>query len=264
VLKTGDALLEFPPLSEGVLLKRYKRFLAEVKLENGEIVTAHCPNTGPMKGVLKKNGRVRLRYAPSPTRKLSWSWEQAEVINEKGFSCWVGVNTALSNKLVYLAIESGCLKEELGLIQKIRQEVVYGLEGRSRIDLLLYPDAKNLDNRLIYIEVKNTTWTEGSLALFPDTVTKRGQKHLKDLMGVLPQARSVLVPCISREDVYAFSPGDSADEQYGNLYRLALKSGVEVVPCCFGFQKGSVTWEGKKPFNTHQKIEENNLQIDIL
>ena len=255
MLNIGDQLLEFPLLSEGVLLQRYKRFFADVKLDNGECVTAHCPNTGPMKSVLKKFGRVRLRYSPSPTRKLSWTWEQAEVINQKGVSCWVGVNTSLSNKLVRLAIEYGCLEEELGRVEKIRQEVVYGMERRSRIDLLVYPDKKNLDNRLIYLEVKNTTWREGSLALFPDTVTTRGQKHLKELMGVLPESRSILVPCISREDVSAFSPGDSADENYGNLYRLALKSGVEVLPCCFGFQKGAVTWEGKKPFNTHQNID---------
>ncbi len=248
MLRIGDVLLEFPPLYEGVLLKRYKRFLADVKLDSGEIVTAHCPNTGPMKGVIKKHGRVRLRYAPSPTRKLSWSWEQAEVKNQNGDSCWVGVNTSLANKIVRCAIEAGCLQEELGLVGEIRQEVVYGIDRRSRIDFLIYPlEEKKPDDRTIYLEVKNTTWTEDSLALFPDTVTKRGQKHLKELMGVLPQSRAVLVPCISRKDVNAFAPGDSADENYGHLYRLALKSGVEVLPCSFGFNINYITWEGLKP-----------------
>ena len=108
-------LLSFPSLEEGILLKRYKRFLADVELKGGEIITAHCANTGPMKGVLHPGGRVRVRYAPSPTRKLDWSWEQAEVVNEQGDSCWVGVNTSLPNKLVRLAIEAEHLEKELGI-----------------------------------------------------------------------------------------------------------------------------------------------------
>tara|TARA_Y100001968_G_scaffold306917_1_gene324152 strand:- start:1180 stop:1944 length:765 start_codon:yes stop_codon:yes gene_type:complete len=254
VLKIGDPLLEFDPLHEGVLLKRYKRFLADVKLDNGEVVVAHCPNTGPMQGVLINNGRVRLRYVASPTRKLSWTWEQAEVTKAKGPPCWVGVNTHFSNRLVRLAIENGCLAEELGPFETIRQEVVYGIDRRSRIDFLIHPAENNLDNRSIYLEVKNTTWTEESLALFPDTVTKRGQKHLKELIGVLPKSKAVLVPCISRDDVNAFAPGDSADKEYGDLYRQALKEGVEVIPCCFGFQQSSVTWQGKKTFRKYQKF----------
>ena len=95
----GTTLFEFPPLTEGRLVKRYKRFLADVELPTGEIVTAHCANTGPMKGVLCVGGAVRLRYSPSPTRKLAWSWEQAEVINDEGDACWVGVNTSLANIL---------------------------------------------------------------------------------------------------------------------------------------------------------------------
>ena len=88
----GKPLLTFSPLHEGILVKRYKRFLADVELASGELVTAHCANTGPMKGVLHPGGRVRLRYAPSPTRKLAWSWEQAEVIDENNFSCWCRLN----------------------------------------------------------------------------------------------------------------------------------------------------------------------------
>ncbi len=241
-----NRLLTFPALEEGILLKRYKRFLADVELSSGEIVTAHCANTGPMKGVLHVGGLVRVRYAPSPTRKLDWSWEQAEVKGAQDKKCWVGVNTALPNRLVRLAIEAGLLERQLGQILRIRQEVVYGKTRRSRIDLLLEPPEDAFDQRLIYLEVKNTTWSKGSIALFPDTVTGRGQKHLLELIGVIPDARAVLVPCVSRPDLDAFAPGDLADPRYGDLFREALKAGVEVVPCCFGFYRDHITWEGTR------------------
>ena len=242
----GDALLRFEPLTEGVLLKRYKRFLADVELSSGEIVTAHCANTGPMTGVLIPGQRVRLRHAPSPKRKLAWTWEQAEVPGADGQPCWVGINTALPNRLIRATVEAGCLKAQLGPIGGIRAEVAYGANKRSRIDLLLTPAEQNPDQRPIYLEVKNTTWTNGSTALFPDTVTERGQKHLMELMGVLPDARAVLVPCLSRPDVNAFAPGDSADPRYGELFRQATGSGVEVLPCCFSFSADAVYWQGTR------------------
>ena len=243
----GDALLSFEPLEEGVLIKRYKRFLADVELSSGEVITAHCANTGPMTGVLIPGQRVRLRHAPSPKRKLAWTWEQAEVPGADGAPCWVGINTALPNRLIRATIEAGCLAAQLGPIAIIRAEVAYGANKRSRIDLLLTPADSNPDQRPIYLEVKNTTWTDGSTALFPDTVTERGQKHLVELMGVLPDARAVLVPCLSRPDVTEFAPGDSADPRYGELFREAIKAGVEVLPCRFRFQADGIRWEGIRP-----------------
>jgi sugar fermentation stimulation protein A len=245
-------LLEFEPLQEGVLLKRYKRFLADVRLDDGSEVTAHCANTGPMTGVLHPGGRVRLRHAPSPTRKLAWTWEQAEVPGADGTPCWVGINTALPNRLIRAAIEADCLLAQLGPIDSIRGEVPYGKERRSRIDLFLTPAAQAPDPRPSYVEVKNTTWTLGTLALFPDTVTERGQKHLQELIGVLPEARAVLVPCLSRPDVTAFAPGDSADRRYGELFREALNAGVEVLPCAFRFERNGVFWDGLRPVYRHQ------------
>ena len=253
---TVTPLLAFEPLTEGVLIKRYKRFLADVELEDGTVVTAHCANTGPMTGVLHPGGRVRMRYAPSPKRKLAWTWEQAEVPGADGTPCWVGINTALPNRLIRATIEAGCLEKQLGAIAGIRAEVAYGENRRSRIDLLLTPDASAADQRPIYLEVKNTTWSDGPLALFPDTVTERGQKHLQELMHVLPEARGVLVPCLSRPDVTAFAPGDSADPRYGELFREAMACGVEVLPCCFRFEADRVLWEGTRdvclpePLNT--------------
>ncbi len=247
----GKSLLTFPVLTEGILLKRYKRFLADVKLDSGETVTAHCANTGPMKGVLQIGGRVRLRYSPSPTRKLAWSWEQSEVSTDKNKTTWVGINTSLPNKLIRLAIEANLLTNQLGKISEIRNEVKYGKQGKSRIDLLLHPAKENNDSRKIYLEVKNTTWTNSSrTALFPDSVTERGQKHLMEMMDVLPDSRAILVPCISRNDVNQFVPGDSADPKYGELFRLSLKKGVEVIPCCFKFFEDHITWEGVRPLGS--------------
>jgi sugar fermentation stimulation protein A len=237
-------VLSLDSLVEGTLVKRYKRFLADVELEGGEVVTAHCPNTGPMTGVLHPGGRVRLRHAPSPSRKLAWTWEQAEVQGAAGAPIWVGINTALPNRLVRATIEAGCLEPWLGPIAGIRAEVPYGEGRRSRIDLLLTPADAAADPRPIYLEVKNTTWTRGELGLFPDTVTERGQKHLVELMALLPESRAVLVPCLSRGDVTRFAPGDAADPRYGELFRQALDAGVEVLPCRYSFTASAVSWQG--------------------
>jgi sugar fermentation stimulation protein A len=247
----AQPVLTLEPLQEGVLLKRYKRFLADVQLDNGEVVTAHCANTGPMTGVLHVGERVRLRHAPSPTRKLAWTWEQAQVPGADGEPVWVGINTALPNRLVRATIEAGYLEPWLGPIAGIRAEVAYGANRRSRIDLLLTPAESAADPRPIYVEVKNTTWTDGDLALFPDTVTERGQKHLEELMGVLPDARAVLVPCLSRADVQRFAPGDSADPRYGELFRQALDAGVDVLPCRYDFSHEAVRWLGVVPVQRH-------------
>ena len=249
---TGTPLLSFEPLTEGILIKRYKRFLADIELKDGSCVTAHCANTGPMTGVLIPGQRVRLRHAPSPTRKLAWALEQAEVPGADGNPWWVGINTALPNRLIRAAIEAGYLNEIVGPISEIRPEVAYGENKRSRIDLLLTPMANAADPRPIYVEVKNTTWCEGSLALFPDTVTERGQKHLRELMSVLPNARALLVPCLSRDDLSAFAPGDNADAHYGELFREALSKGVEVFPSAFRFERDKILWRGKRAVQERQ------------
>ncbi len=217
---------QYPPLYPGVLLKRYKRFFADVELSSGEVVTAHCPNTGPMTGLYIPGQPVQLSLSPNPNRKLPYTWEMIEVA-DRDIPAWVGVNTALPNRVVKLALEQG-LFPELGAYREIKGEVAYGQE-KSRIDFLLTDEL----GQSIYLEVKSTTWTDGRLARFPDTVTTRGQKHLRELIALLPNARAVMLYFINRGDCDQFAPGDSADPVYGQLLREAIALGLEVLPCRF-------------------------------
>ncbi len=243
----NELIIEFEPLIEGILIKRYKRFLADIRINNGEIITAHCANTGPMKGLLKKGAEVRVSFSSSTTRKLPWTWEQVKVSGFNNEEVWVGINTLFANKLIRKVIEKNLLKDKLGEIAKIKSEVPYGQNNKSRIDFLLTPKSSNPDNRNIYVEVKNTTWTKKNVALFPDTETKRGQKHLMELKGLIPESKSVLVPCITRKDVDYFAPGDESDPLYGKLFRESISSGMHLIPCCFEFLLDHVSWVGFKP-----------------
>ena len=242
----NDRIIEFDPLIEGVLIKRYKRFLADVQLENGKIVTVHCANTGPMKGLLNQGSKVRISLSSSPKRKLPYTWEQIRVLDKNNQDVWVGINTLFANKLIKKVIENNFLREKLGDIEKIKSEVPYGKDKKSRIDFLLTPKSSNPDNRHIYIEVKNTTWIKENLALFPDTETKRGQKHLVELKELIPESKSVLIPCITRKDAEFFAPGDEADPLYGKLFRESLSAGMILIPCCFEFHIDHVSWNGMK------------------
>ena len=240
-------IIEFDPLIEGILIKRYKRFLVDIKLGNGEVVTAHCANTGPMKGLLIEGAKVRISISSSPTRKLPYTWEQVCVSGANNKEVWVGINTLFANKLIKRVIEKNLLNEIIGEIDTIKSEVPYGKDKKSRIDFFLTPKSSNTDNRDIYLEVKNTTWMRGNVALFPDTVTKRGQKHLCELKELIPESKSVLVFCITRKDANFFAPGDDADPIYGNLFREAVTAGMISIPCSFEFHKDHVTWKGIKP-----------------
>ena len=235
--------MKFQPLEEGTLIKRYKRFLADINLDNGRRITAHCPNTGPMKGLIIDGSRVRVRYSPSPTRKLEWTWEQVEVVNYKNDRIWVGINTLLANKLIKNIIEQSLLEEIIGDIDSIRAEKAYGADNKSRIDFVLTPKSSNPDNRNIFVEVKNTTLTEKNYALFPDTVTLRGQKHLRDLISTMPESKAILVPCITRNDVDYFSTGDDEDPKYSELFRKSLKLGLIVIPCCLNFYRDHINFD---------------------
>mgnify|MGYP003609312828 CR=1 FL=1 len=209
----------FPSLLEGRLVRRYQRFLADVETAGG-LVTAHCPNTGSMLGCKDAGMRVWLSPAANPARKLAWTWELVETAP----GVIVGVHTGRSNALVREAIEAGAVPELTGY-PTLRPEQRYG-EG-SRIDLLLQapgrPDC--------YVEVKNVTAAvEGGVGYFPDAVTARGAKHLRELAAMVAAGhRAVLVFCVQRGDVAEVRPADHIDPAYGRALRDALAAGVEVL-----------------------------------
>jgi len=209
--------MRLPPLVAGILIRRYKRFLADVELENGDVVTVHCPNSGSMKGCAIPGSRVFLSRSPNLKRKYPLGWELVEV---DGF--WAGINTGLPNHLVHEAITDGTVSELQGY-ETIRPEVPYG--EHSRIDLLL----EGRSGRC-FVEVKNVTLVEGNRALFPDAVTTRGQKHLNELMRVVREGdRGVIFFTVQRGDGNSVSPADLIDPEYGRLLRLALANGVEAL-----------------------------------
>jgi sugar fermentation stimulation protein A len=215
------------PLIEGRLLKRYKRFLADIELPGGGIVTAHTANTGAMSGCCEPGSRVWLSRSDNPKRKYPLTWEIIEVAPE----VLCGINTMLSNKLVREAIESGFIAELDGY-QIVRSEVRYGNEN-SRIDLLLESDASQ-NRPPCYVEVKNVTLADGETGLFPDAVTARGTKHLRELMFMVEQgARAVIFYCVQRNDCSEVRPADAIDALYGKTLREALASGVEALAYSF-------------------------------
>lgn len=204
----------------GRLLSRCRRFLADIQLEQGSRITAHTPNTGSLKGCAEPGLRVWVRDTGNSKRKYRYSWEMVEVRS----GTLVGIHTGRSNHLLREAVETGKIPSFQGY-QRIRSEVRYGWE-RSRIDLLLEAD----DRPPCYVEVKNVTWVEEGIAQFPDAVTVRGQKHLRELMEVVRQGgRGVVFFCIQRDDAQEFRPADNMDPVYGRLLRQALASGVEAM-----------------------------------
>jgi sugar fermentation stimulation protein A len=205
------------PLYHGTLIRRYKRFLADVELDEGSLVTAHTPNTGSMQGCARPGSRVILSLSGNPGRKYPHSWE---LVHTDGV--WVGINTMLPNYLAREGIENGTVAELAGY-PAIRSEVPYG-EG-SRIDLLLSGERGRC-----YVEVKNVTLVEGGCALFPDAVTARGQKHLRELMQVVREGhRGVNLFVVQRGDGASVSPADAIDPVYGALLREESRAGVELL-----------------------------------
>jgi sugar fermentation stimulation protein A len=201
------------PLIPGILLSRYKRFLADIKLDNGKIVTAHCPNSGSMKSCKEPGSRVYLSHHDKPSRKLKYTWEMIEDNHT-----WVGINTGHPNKLVMQAIKDKHIKELEGY-SIIKPEVKLG--AHSRIDILL-----EKSDEICYVEVKNVSLKENGQARFPDAVTERGHKHLKELMNVVKQGhRAVIFFVVQREDTNSFSPADDIDPTYGKLLRKAVQTG---------------------------------------
>lgn len=213
--------MKFFDLLEGRLIKRHKRFLADVELLDGSIVIAHCPNTGAMKNCAEPGSRVWLNDVNDPRRKLRYTWELVESA-DKALIC---INTQRANQLVKEALEQGLI-EPLARYPSIRPEAPYGQEN-SRIDFLLTGD--NLPD--CYLEVKNLTLcVGGGIGLFPDAVTERGRKHLRELMGVVRQGdRAVLLFNVAHTAINRVSPAWEIDPAYGQTLMEALAAGVEVL-----------------------------------
>lgn len=200
----------------GTLIKRYKRFLADIRLDDGTEVVAHCTNSGSMKSCLENGAEVYLSPVTDPARKTRFTWEMIKIGGN-----WVGINTANPNKLAFEAISAGIIPELSGYTN-VKREVVF---GDSRFDVF----AENETGKC-FVEVKNVTLKEGKYALFPDAVTTRGQKHLKTLMEVKAAGmRAVMLYIVQRTDVEVFAPATEIDPEYAKALKQAVNAGVEVI-----------------------------------
>jgi sugar fermentation stimulation protein A len=209
--------MQWPKLIQGNLIRRYKRFLFEVRLKNGHRVTAHSPNTGSMRGCSEPGSPVYLSRHNNPKRKLNYTVEMIKLPQTL-----VGVNTLVPNRLVRQAICDGKVQALSGYTS-IRSEVPYG--KNSRIDLLLENGKEQC-----FVEIKNCTLVENHVAYFPDAVSMRGQKHLAELQRQVQMGkRCVMFYLVQRTDARMFRPADHIDPAYGRKLRRAIRQGVEVI-----------------------------------
>ncbi|WP_394805286.1 DNA/RNA nuclease SfsA [Kordiimonas aquimaris] len=224
------------PLVEGRLIKRYKRFLADVELDDGSVVVAHCANSGSMLGCKEEGSRVLLSPNTNPKAKLDWRWEMVEV---DGFL--VGINTSHPNGIVESAIRDGIITELQGY-ESLRREVKYGVN--SRIDILLENPG------LCYVEVKNVTLKIGDEAQFPDAVTVRGTKHLNELTQMVADGhRAVMVYLVQREDCVFFRPAAAIDPVYADALKAASAAGVEILVYQCNLSSDAITVTSPLPFS---------------
>jgi sugar fermentation stimulation protein A len=205
-------------LIPATLIRRYQRFLADVRLPDGSTLTVHCPNSGSMRGCLVPGWPVRISDSGNPARKYRHTWEL--VHNGR---CWIGVNTQLANRIALEGIADGTVEELTGR-WSIRREVRCG--RRSRIDILLEGGA-----RRCFVEVKNVTMVAASgRYAFPDAVTDRGRRHLEELWGVVAGGdRAVMLFVLQRADGDCFTTADDIDPRYGEALRDAVAAGVEAL-----------------------------------
>lgn len=207
----------------GRLLKRYKRFLADIALEDGRVITATCPNTGSMLGLTEPGAFVWVSESDSPTRKYAHTWEMVEADLGAG-PVLVGINTNHPNRLVAEAIQTGLIPE-LGGYATLRREVKYGIS--SRIDILLEDSKKGLT----YVEIKNVHLSRvAGLAEFPDSVTERGAKHLAELSAMVAAGhRAVMLYLIQRADADRFDLAGDIDPVYARAFDAARAAGIEAL-----------------------------------
>ena len=202
-------------LVHGKLIKRYKRFLAHIELYSGDIVVAHCTNSGSMRTCIEEGAEVYLTHVDDPKRKTKYTWEMIKINGG-----WIGINTGIPNVLVYEAIRNQEI-EGLNAYTEVKREVKF---GDSRFDIF----AKN-NKEACFIEVKNVSMRVGDYARFPDAVTTRGKKHLETLIKVKEAGmRAVMFYVIQRSDVSIFGLAKDIDSAYANALKNAMNKGVEV------------------------------------
>lgn len=205
------------PLTHGKLIKRYKRFLADIQLDDGEVITAHCPNTGTMLSCSTPGSAVYLSLSDNPKRKYPHTLEMVQD-NET----WVGVNTSQTNKLVIEAIKKGQILEFTN-IDSIKAEVK--TSQKSRLDLLVRRGEQN-----IYVEIKNCSLAIDGCAMFPDAVTTRGTKHLNELIRLKKEGfDSCIFFLVQRMDADRFAPATQIDPIYARTIEQAEKEGVQIL-----------------------------------
>lgn len=204
----------------GHFVRRYKRFFADIVTEDGRELTVHCANPGSMKGFQRPGAAIRCSTSGDPRRKLRHTLEMM-----KFGRVWVGLHCARANGLVARALATG-VPEELAGYAEQRREV--RVEGRSRLDFRLTGRAR--DRRAAYLEVKTVTLAEGRTALFPDSVTERGRRHLETLGRIRRDGeRAVLLYAVLRADCDRVAPADAIDPAYGAALRAAARDGVEIL-----------------------------------
>jgi len=204
-------------LQPALLLKRYKRFLADVEMQDKRVITVHCPNSGSMLGCSSPGSRVMISRSDNPARKYP---NTLELVQSDGV--WIGVNTSLTNKLVREALEQGVVRE-LGMPDAIIPEVK--TSPNTRLDFLL-----ECNGSRIYMEVKNCSLAENRVAMFPDAKTVRGTKHLNELMALKKQgSMSAVFFCIQRQDADCFRPAQHIDPVYAETLAGAARAGVMVL-----------------------------------
>ncbi len=219
-----DSMKFILSLTHGRLVRRYKRFLADIRLDDGSEVVAHCTNSGSMKSCLEEDAEVWLSPANDPGRKTQFTWEMILI----GGS-WVGINTSNPNALAFEWVAEGKVPGLEGLTG-LRREVKW---EDSRFDLYGEMDESKVasgSEKRCFIEVKNVSMKEGDLALFPDAVTERGRKHLNTLIRVKKAGmRAVMLYVVQRMDVRIFSIARDIDSAYGKALDKAIRNGVEVI-----------------------------------
>jgi sugar fermentation stimulation protein A len=209
-----------PELESGVLIKRYKRFLADIMLPNGQAITIHCPNTGSMKNCLFPGEKVWFSTSDNPKRKYAHTWEIMQTDQQQ----LIGINTNRANALAEEAIHQQVITELQGY-DRLKREVKYGNEN-SRIDILL----TSQNRPECYIEVKSCTLLEGQEGYFPDAVTTRGQKHLRELSHMVALGhRAILLFVVQHSGITSVRPARHIDPQYADLFQQAVSNGVEVL-----------------------------------